>query len=1020
MRNKPVYIKAALLLILLSNISFVSAQYFGRNKVQYERFPFTILETEHFQVFNYLNDTFNINSIGRTSEDWYQKHMRIFNDTFETKNPIIIYNNHAEFQQTTVIESMLGTGTNGVTEAFKTRVVIPYLESGKETSHVLGHEMVHVFQYNIVKFDDSLMLSSIMNVPLWMVEGLAEYLSIGGEDSHTALWMRDAVMNNDIPSFDDLTRDMGEYFPYRYGHAVWAFIVSKYGADKIKPLFRNCAMYGYEPAIKLTLGIKSDSLSNDWKRAMKRKYLPLYDSIISKPNGEVLFNKENSGEMNFSPNLSPDGKFMAFQSDRDVLSLDIYLADPLTKKVIRKLSTSVQKPYIDEYNYLGSAGTWSPDSRYYAISGFVKGRNKLLIIDVVKSKIYKRIDIPGVKAFINPSWSPDSKRIALSGMADGIVDLFLYNIDADTVTNLTNDYYSDMMPRWSPDGKILVFISDRGPDTDLKNRVYGNYRLCTIDIETNKVHILNVLPKANNVDPMFTPDGSSILFLSDADGYRNLYEYKIQSNLLYKLTNYFTGITGITELSPAISVAADGELVYTLYRNKNYDLYKARLSDFTREPVDLFLNEKSAAILPVSDSLIDTLKIYHLQDTINIYDTSQYEMIVKTYHPKFSVEYIGSSGVGGGMSRFGAAFYGGVNLWFSDMLKQQQLFTALQVNGEVQDIGGAIYYLNKVHRINWGGGISHIPYRYSYFGYAADSIDGQVAENLVILDYRTYVDQVSMFGYFPMSKKNRFESGLGFTRYSFRIDSINNYYVDGYRYDKNEKKIDAPEGYNVYESYIAYVSDNSYFGFTSPMSGYRYRIELNKYFGDRNLYGVLLDGRKYFFMRPLSFAFRFLHYGRYGGDANLIYPFFIGSDYYGFLRGYTGNSFYKVNRIDGSGLSINSLVGSKIMVSNAEVRFPFSGHERLSLIHSKFFYTDLVLFFDAGLAWENDLPWNSVSDVLISWEPKTDKRIPVYSSGVSLRFNLFGMLILEPYYAFPFQQFLGHGVWGLTFSAGGW
>src|SRR6056297_2495233 len=106
---------------------------------------------------------------------------------------------------------------------------MPYSVSQKETSHVLGHEMVHVFQYRLVKQDDSLMINNIMNVPLWMIEGMAEYLSVGKVDAHTAMWMRDAVQQDDVPSFKDMTRKMGEYFPYRYGHAAWSFITGVWG-----------------------------------------------------------------------------------------------------------------------------------------------------------------------------------------------------------------------------------------------------------------------------------------------------------------------------------------------------------------------------------------------------------------------------------------------------------------------------------------------------------------------------------------------------------------------------------------------------------------------------------------------------------------------------------------------------------------------------------------------------------------------------------------------------------------------
>ncbi|MDV7401671.1 hypothetical protein RZS08_60185, partial [Arthrospira platensis SPKY1] len=59
---------------------------------------------------------------------------------------------------------------------------------------------MHAFQYQMILGGDSTSMESLGNLPLWMVEGLAEYMSIGRTDAHTAMWMRDAVLHDDIPT----------------------------------------------------------------------------------------------------------------------------------------------------------------------------------------------------------------------------------------------------------------------------------------------------------------------------------------------------------------------------------------------------------------------------------------------------------------------------------------------------------------------------------------------------------------------------------------------------------------------------------------------------------------------------------------------------------------------------------------------------------------------------------------------------------------------------------------------------
>jgi hypothetical protein len=116
------------------------------------------------------------------------------------------------------------------------------------------------------------------------------------------------------------------------------------------------------------------------------------------------------------------------------------------------------------------------------------------------------------------------------------------------------------------------------------------------------------------------------------------------------------------------------------------------------------------------------------------------------------------------------------------------------------------------------------------------------------------------------------------------------------------------------------------------------------------------------------------------------------------------------------------------------MRLPFTGPERLAVIKSGLLFSDLNVFFDAGVAWSGgDRIKLSGGIDQIGTEPifdtngnqvgvrpvYEDVRIPVMSAGVSLRVNLFGALILEPYYAIPFQRSdVRFGTFGLNFAPG--
>jgi len=200
------------LMVVLSVFTDVQAQYFGRNKPGYSTFRFDVLQTPNFEIYHYLKDDSLVKTIAQWSEEWYGIHQGFFRDTFKVRNPLIFYNNHADFQQTNTISSLIGTGTGGVTESLKNRVIMPVAPSLAQTDHTLGHELVHAFQYNMFLRRDTASKASLANIPLWIIEGMAEYFSLGSIDPNTSMWMRDALINDDFPTLKKLSTD-SRYFP---------------------------------------------------------------------------------------------------------------------------------------------------------------------------------------------------------------------------------------------------------------------------------------------------------------------------------------------------------------------------------------------------------------------------------------------------------------------------------------------------------------------------------------------------------------------------------------------------------------------------------------------------------------------------------------------------------------------------------------------------------------------------------------------------------------------------------------
>lgn len=1018
--DKIIYRILIAAIILLSAGSELSAQGFGRTKPGYKMFDFNVYRTPNFEIYHYFDDDSLLHEIAEMSEKWYYRHARALNDTIKDPNPLIIYENHPDFQQTTAISGMIGIGTGGVTESLKNRVVFPILETNAQTDHVLGHELVHAFQFNTLLKTDTASIYSIRNLPLWMVEGMAEYLSIGSVDANTAMWMRDAIINDDFPTLRDMSTGY-KYFPYRYGHAFWAFVARTWGDTIITPLFLETAKWGYERAIENVLGMRANAFSDIWQSSFRLHYEELLQNADSEMSGNKLIFEETGGQMNVSPSVSPDGTYVAFFSEKNVFTLDLFIANTEDGKVVRTLTSSTRDTDIDGYNFLESMGTWSPDSRFFAYVAVKKGRSTILVADIQRPRRTREITIPGVPFINNPSWSPDGRYLALTGLVRGRNNLYLYDMETRELSQLTDDRHSYVHPSWSPDGRYIAVATDYKQPGDTTSDVNLRLNLGLIDRENdNRLTVFPVFRGADNINPVFSADGKSIYFLSNSDGFRNLYRFEFENGQVFRATNYPTGITGITSLSPAISVAREtGMLVYSYYMKGNYTIYSAMPEDFSEVPSDPGSIDMLAATLPpfqrVAVNIVDN----------NIADNQKYTRFpadsfrIQPYRPKFQLDYIGNTG-GVGVSfntYYGTGMAGGIQMLFSDILGNSSLFTTLAVNGEIYDFGGMVAYMNQKYRINLGGSISHIPYRYPFISYQIiEQEDDYPIENFALVNQRIFEDQASFFAYYPFSMTRRIEVGGSLARYYYRLDVFNNYYYRGIYIGEDREKLDAPPGFNLAKTNVAYVGDNSYFGMASPMRGHRYRIQGDKYFGRVEFYQFLADYRQYLFQNPLSFAFRLYHSGRYGPTAddtnNIFYPMYAG--YPWFVRGYSSNQFYQLQSFRNADFTINDLLGSRLAVANFEIRLPFTGPEQLAVIKSGFFFTELALFLDAGVAWTGSTrPTLDINDM------SADTRFPIFSTGLSLRVNLFGAMILEPYYAFPFQRDgIKGGVFGLNFLPG--
>ena len=788
----------------------VNAQYFGKNKPRYKSFDFKVKETPHFDIHYYMRNKETMDWLSQESEQWYDFISDILDHDIPFNNPILFYNNHADFQQTNAISGGIGVGTGGVTEGFKNRVVMPLTFTNQQTHQVLGHELVHAFQFNIIIGGMSTNIRSLANLPLWMVEGMAEYLSLGRTDAFTAMWMRNAILNDDVPSFKDMYNP--KYFPYRYGQTAWSFLAGKFGDKVMRPLFQNTAIHGLDIAVDSLFHMKTKDLSAEWETSLKNHFEPYLRDKKESKFGKTILSTDNAGKINVSPSISPNGKYLVFLSEKDLFSTDLFLAEARTGKIIRKLSSLVKDGDLDAYNFLESAGTWSPNSKRFAFVAFSKGVNKLIIKDIENGRTVETIEIPKLPSFSTPIWSPDGKEIVVTGSVNGQTDLYVYNLKRKKARQLTDDFYSEIQPDFSVDGSKLVFSYDKRSFSEGRTNGQWTFDLAIMDLDSRHIEILNLFPGANNINPNFDHEGN-VYFMSDRDGYRNLYKYDLTNDEVFRMTDYLTGISGISRFSPMISASEKVDRILFSHFGKTYTIVSAKSTQLLNEVVDRSEVDFSAAMLPNPSKSGKNEFVTEFHKSIDeIEYLSSQSFKNKKYESRFELDYIGGGGgIGVSNSLFGSytGLQGGVDMLFGDMLGNNQLFAQVALNGTVYDFGGQINYINKKNPIAWGFGISHVPQITGARNIRAnvpltDDIGNPVNDEngdqiLSVVDelnlIRIFNQSVGGFAQLPFTTKLRLEAGANIGHQSFRWDQTQNYFSnDGVIFiDQRKERLDTPD-----------------------------------------------------------------------------------------------------------------------------------------------------------------------------------------------------------------------------------
>jgi Tol biopolymer transport system component len=560
-----------------------SHQEFGKNRVQYRDFLWLKYPAERFEVYYYQGGDEIARYVVRNLGKRLAEVESVYDFPLDEKLQIIVYNKQSEFRQSNVgIVPDDRHNIGGATRIVGSKIFI-YYESDHPTldrqlraglSEVLFNQMMYGGDWK-----DAWKSSTLMALPEWFTKGIVSFAA-GALPRDKDAKVRDMILAGKMAKFNRLTGEEAVLA----GHAFWAFIEEKYGRGMIPNiLYMTRISRNIENGFVYVLQKTTNELHDEFLSFMKAKYMreqnrkPLpeikprltsadraeAERIAALPDAErekseAALNKKFNrvmGDMpvnhkrkyiytQFVP--SPDFSKMAYVTN-ELGQIKVWIYDFETGKNRRIYKKEYKLDRIVDFSFPVMA--WHPSGMILSFVTERKAGVQINSYNLDEKKLVTK-DLTRIDKVISMDYHPQGRQIAMSGVKDGKTDLFIYQVIGNNQEQITNDIYDDLNPKYTHDGKALIFASNRPDDTlrsglkDKDPEKHTDIFLFHLDKKSGRqLEQITRTPDVSETNPA-PYVGRGYSYLAPAEGIYNRYVARIDSTVSHVDTTihyrYFT------------------------------------------------------------------------------------------------------------------------------------------------------------------------------------------------------------------------------------------------------------------------------------------------------------------------------------------------------------------------------------------------------------------------------------------------------------------------------------------------
>lgn len=517
---------------------------------------------------------------------------------------IVVYNHFIDYQNSNINLTNFQQSTSGYSYLTDNTSSIYFsgsrIDLYRQTRRAIAEILISEFIYG-GDLRERIQNSALLTLPTWYYKGLVSYLAESWNVENDN-YLKDFLLSGKANTFTSLQ----EEDEILAGHSIWRYLEEKYGAGSVSNVvFITCIGRSVESAFNYYTGLTINSMLKDWEQFYKEKY-SVDESTFKLPKGQENVPDKLAKKRITQFKLSPDGKQIAIVANT-LGRYQVVLYNVKTKKsnVVLKGGHQI---FNQEASYDYPLIAWDKGGKTISVITFHNNQSILTQYntDGKKTKSILLENVPIIKDF---TFNSEGDRMVMSVIRRGQSDIIIYDVSKKLVTDITNDIFDDLNPRFSSNNERILFSSNREWPSKLVSNYYSIFE---IDINDKSINLIAGYPKyfSNYFQPIELQN-NYISFLSDANGIVNNYAIKRGDTKIIQLTNYKRSIL-YNDVASANQSIAD-----LLFFKNRYRIYVGELADNLLD--DEVENPRNTAY---RNWLTETKVQVKKADTLNYKDTN--------------------------------------------------------------------------------------------------------------------------------------------------------------------------------------------------------------------------------------------------------------------------------------------------------------------------------------------------------------------------------------------------------------